>query len=82
MDLLLNLLVMLLTLEFLFIIQIIQRHTHVPFNYLTSERNGAIEMQHNLLHTIILLKSVGVRKRQVAILALSSQEMSLTVCIG
>ena len=34
-----------------------------------------------LIYTIILLKSVGVRKLQVAILARSSREMSLTVRI-
>ena len=34
---------------------------------------------HHFIHTIILLKSVTVRKRQVAILALSSREMPQTV---
>ena len=34
-----------------------------------------------IIYTIILLKSVGVRKLQVAILARSSREMSLTVHI-
>ena len=38
-------------------------------------------MAGTTIYTIILLKSVGVRKRQVAILARSSREMSLTVCI-
>ena len=36
---------------------------------------------HVHIYTIILLISVGVRKRQVAILARSSREMSLTVRI-
>ena len=35
----------------------------------------------HFINTIILLKSVGVSKRQVAILARSSREMSLTVGI-
>ena len=34
-----------------------------------------------LIYTIILFKSVSVRKRQVAILARSSREMSVTVRI-
>ena len=34
-----------------------------------------------IIYTIILLKSVGVRKRQIAILVRSSRDMSLTVRI-
>ena len=36
---------------------------------------------YNNIYTLILLKSVAVHKLQVAILALSSREMSETVCI-
>ena len=43
--------------------------------------NSAKMIHHNYLYYIILLISVGVRKLQVAILARSSREMSLTVRI-
>ena len=43
--------------------------------------NGPLNGHPPSIYTIILLKSVGFRKRQVAILARSSREMSLTVRI-
>ena len=41
----------------------------------------SMQQEITIIYTIILLKSVGVRKLQVAILAWSSREMSLTVRI-
>ena len=60
---------------------------HIGVIHMSPDVNGPIHMSfayhghHHINHAIILLKSVGISKLQVAILARSSREMSQTVRI-
>ena len=53
----------------------------LPINYIAVAEGNLCKKDNSYIYTIILLKSVGVSKLQVAILARSSREMSQTDCI-